>query len=83
MDCQPSWGSPSAPPQGIIADGDDGSHWVTVDDKGILNLQKWASIKYKMFIILDASFIFSTYTYSVYTLKNALFIDFEFLTESI
>merc|ERR1719150_2801473 len=34
LDCQPSWGSPSAPPQGIIADGADGSHWVTVDDKG-------------------------------------------------
>eukprot|EP00091_Calanus_sinicus_P001708 TRINITY_DN1172_c0_g1_i2.p2 TRINITY_DN1172_c0_g1~~TRINITY_DN1172_c0_g1_i2.p2 ORF type:complete len:141 (-),score=43.73 TRINITY_DN1172_c0_g1_i2:31-453(-) len=34
VDCQPSWGSPSAPPQGIIADGADGSHWVTVDDKG-------------------------------------------------
>ena len=24
----------AAPPQGIIADGSDGSHWVTVDDKG-------------------------------------------------
>merc|ERR1712228_835189 len=34
LDCQPSWGSPSAPPQGIIADGADGSHWVTVDDHG-------------------------------------------------
>jgi len=34
LDCQPSWGSPSAPPQGIIADGEDGSHWVTVDDHG-------------------------------------------------
>merc|ERR1711862_996449 len=33
LDCQPAWGSPAAPPQGIIADGDDGSHWVTVDDK--------------------------------------------------
>lgn len=32
--CQPAWGSPAAPPQGIIADGADGSHWVTVDDKG-------------------------------------------------
>merc|ERR1711978_444920 len=34
LDCQPAWGSPAAPPQGIIADGEDGSHWVTVDDKG-------------------------------------------------
>ena len=34
LDCQPAWGSPAAPPQGIIADGQDGSHWVTVDDKG-------------------------------------------------
>merc|ERR1712189_145020 len=34
LDCRPSWGSPSAPPQGIIADGDDGTHWVMVDDKG-------------------------------------------------
>merc|ERR1712179_762351 len=34
LDCQPSWGSAAAPQQGIIADGDDGSHWVTVDDKG-------------------------------------------------
>merc|ERR1712127_140370 len=34
LDCQPAWGSASAPPQGILADGDDGSHWVTVDDKG-------------------------------------------------
>ena len=34
LDCQPAWGSPAAPPQGIIADGSDGSHWVTVDDKG-------------------------------------------------
>merc|ERR1719228_843408 len=34
LDCTPAWGSPSAPPQGIIADGEDGSHWVTVDDKG-------------------------------------------------
>merc|ERR1719507_1813852 len=34
LDCKPAWGSPSAPPQGIIADGADGSHWVTVDDKG-------------------------------------------------
>merc|ERR1719339_427822 len=34
LDCQPAWGSAAAPPQGIIADGDDGSHWVTVDDKG-------------------------------------------------
>merc|ERR1719356_1898721 len=33
VDCQPSWGSPSAPPQGIIADV-DGEHVVTVDDKG-------------------------------------------------
>jgi len=34
LDCKPAWGSPAAPPQGIVADGDDGSHWVTVDDKG-------------------------------------------------
>merc|ERR1711910_246588 len=34
VNCRPSWGSASAPPQGIIADGADGSHWVTVDDKG-------------------------------------------------
>jgi len=34
IDCVPAWGSAAAPPQGIIADGDDGSHWVTVDDKG-------------------------------------------------
>merc|ERR1712051_702031 len=34
IDCIPAWGSAAAPPQGIIADGDDGSHWVTVDDKG-------------------------------------------------
>merc|ERR1712179_882435 len=34
INCQPSWGSAAAPPQGIIADGADGSHWVTVDDKG-------------------------------------------------
>merc|ERR1719367_1081329 len=34
LDCQPAWGSAAAPPQGIIADGADGSHWVTVDDKG-------------------------------------------------
>ena len=33
INCQPSWGSAAAPPQGIIADGADGSHWVTVDDK--------------------------------------------------
>merc|ERR1711988_187748 len=26
LDCQPAWGSPAAPPQGIIADGQDGSH---------------------------------------------------------
>merc|ERR1712183_67333 len=32
LDCQPAWGTASAPPQGIIADGADGSHWVTVDD---------------------------------------------------
>merc|ERR1712150_172079 len=35
IDCIPAWGSAAAPPQGIIADGDDGSHWVTVDDKGL------------------------------------------------
>ena len=29
LDCQPAWGSAAAPPQGIIADGADGSHWVT------------------------------------------------------
>merc|ERR1711874_778599 len=29
LDCQPAWGSPAAPPQGIIADGSDGSHWAT------------------------------------------------------
>merc|ERR1711915_1042365 len=34
LNCKPAWGSPAAPPQGIIADGADGSHWVTVDDKG-------------------------------------------------
>merc|ERR1719153_1936322 len=34
LDCQPSWGSAAAPPQGIIADGEDGSHWVTVDNHG-------------------------------------------------
>ena len=34
LNCQPAWGSAAAPPQGIIADGSDGSHWVTVDDKG-------------------------------------------------
>merc|ERR1712189_31409 len=34
LDCRPAWGAPSAPPQGIIADGTDGSHWVTVDDHG-------------------------------------------------
>merc|ERR1719420_1230229 len=33
LDCQPAWGSPSAPPQGIIADV-DGEHVVTVDDNG-------------------------------------------------
>merc|ERR1712037_1029930 len=38
IDCTPAWGSAAAPPQGIIADGDDGSHWVTVDDKGIVTL---------------------------------------------
>merc|ERR1712172_175623 len=27
IDCTPAWGSAAAPPQGIIADGDDGSHW--------------------------------------------------------
>lgn len=32
--CSPAWGSAVAPPQGIVADGEDGSHWVTVDDKG-------------------------------------------------
>merc|ERR1711970_1199616 len=32
VDCQPSWGSAAAPPQGIIADGEDGSHRMTVDD---------------------------------------------------
>merc|ERR1711894_451887 len=34
LDCQPAWGSPSAPPQGIVADADNGEKWVTVDDKG-------------------------------------------------
>lgn len=34
LDCQPAWGSPSAPPQGIVAEADDGEKWVTVDDKG-------------------------------------------------
>jgi len=34
IDCTPAWGSAAAPPQGIIIDGEDGSHWVSVDDKG-------------------------------------------------
>merc|ERR1712123_93260 len=34
LDCKPAWGSAADPPQGIIADGADGSHWVTVGVTG-------------------------------------------------
>merc|ERR1711934_1221656 len=38
--CTPStpW-SAYAPPQGIVADGEDGSHWVIVDDRGFGDCQ--------------------------------------------
>merc|ERR1712223_90372 len=38
--CTPStpW-APFAPPQGLIADGEDGSHWVIVDDRGFGDCQ--------------------------------------------
>merc|ERR1719304_125294 len=44
LDCKPAWGSPAAPPQGIVADGDDGSHWVTVDDKGSGDCDRMMSV---------------------------------------
>merc|ERR1739845_237529 len=34
IDCIPAWGSAAAPPQGIIADGDVGSHWATGSRRG-------------------------------------------------
>merc|ERR1719411_1801907 len=44
LDCQPSWGSPAAPPQGIIADGEDDSHHTRLfcgyaTCEGYLNIQ--------------------------------------------
>merc|ERR1711976_694381 len=33
LSCRPKFG-PASAPQGFIADGEDGSHWVVVDDKG-------------------------------------------------